>query len=49
MAPGGARGWALLGCTLVPPWDQAGFALAERNLLLGEFPEAGVLIHALTR
>jgi predicted cupin superfamily sugar epimerase len=42
-------GWALLGCTLAPAWDERDFELGERPALLREFPDAGALIRALTR
>ena len=43
------RGWALLGCTLAPPWDESGFELGGREALLREFPAQAALIRALTR
>lgn len=43
------RGWALLGCTLAPPWTEETFELGERELLLREFPREETLIRALTR
>jgi len=49
LAPGGAAGWALLGCTLAPAWDEKDFELAEREALLGAFPAAAAHINALTR
>lgn len=44
-----AAGWALLGCTLAPPWDERGFELAPRAALAAEFPAHADLIRALTR
>ncbi|MCF7734450.1 MAG: cupin domain-containing protein [Akkermansiaceae bacterium] len=51
LAPGvePVRGWALLGCTLAPGWDEADFILGNRTELLGQFPEAQVEITLLTR
>lgn len=43
------RGWALLGCTLVPGWDQRDFAMVNRRDLLAQFPQAEADIVALTR
>ena len=43
------RGWALLGCTMTPAWDERGFVLGERAALRREFPGATDWIHALTR
>jgi predicted cupin superfamily sugar epimerase len=42
-------GWALLGCTMAPAWDEREFELGERAALLREFPTAAVHIRALTR
>jgi predicted cupin superfamily sugar epimerase len=42
-------GWALLGCTLAPAWDDKDFELADRAALEREFPGAAALIRALTR
>ena len=44
-----ARGFALLGCTVTPPWDDRGFELGHRDALQREFPDATPWIHALTR
>jgi uncharacterized protein len=51
LAPGPKRGWALLGCTLAPPWDEAQFELGEREELLRRHaaPEQAALVCALTR
>jgi predicted cupin superfamily sugar epimerase len=43
------HGWALLGCTLAPPWSEADFELGQRDALLREFPAHDALIRALTR
>jgi predicted cupin superfamily sugar epimerase len=43
------RGFALLGCTVSPPWNECGFELASRDSLLAEFAGYGSLIRALTR
>ena len=45
----GARGWALLGCTMAPAWEEREFELGERAALSREFPEAAVHIRGLTR
>jgi uncharacterized protein len=45
----GFRGWALLGCTLVPAWDEAEFELADRTTLSREFPMYATLVRELTR
>ena len=42
-------GWALVGCTLAPAWDDKDFELADRAALEREFPGAAALIRALTR
>lgn len=42
-------GYALLGCTVSPPWDEKGFALAARTALTAEFPAHAEIIRALTR
>jgi predicted cupin superfamily sugar epimerase len=49
LAPGGRRGWALLGCTLSPAWDQKEFELGQRETLLRDFPAHAGSILALTR
>ena len=46
---GGAHGWALLGCTMAPAWDEREFELGERAALLREFPAAAAHIRGLTR
>jgi uncharacterized protein len=46
---GRQRGWALLGCTVTPAWDETEFELGSRAALLGEFPGATRWIGALTR
>ena len=46
---GRQRGWALLGCTVTPAWDEREFELGSRAALLGEFPGAAGWIGALTR
>ncbi len=43
------RGWALLGCSMSPAWDETGFEISRRDDLLGLFPTAARLITALTR
>lgn len=42
-------GFALLGCTVSPPWTEEGFELAERAALQAAFPSHPAIIHALTR
>jgi predicted cupin superfamily sugar epimerase len=42
-------GWALLGCTMAPAWEEREFELGERAALLREFPAAAAHIHGLTR
>lgn len=49
LAPGGPQGWALLGCTLAPAWNENDFELAERVAFLRAFPGAAEQIRALTR
>lgn len=43
------HGYALLGCTVSPPWDASGFALAERTALTAAWPQHGDVIARLTR
>jgi len=47
--PATARGWALLGCTMAPAWDETEFALGSRAELARAFPGQAELITALTR
>lgn len=47
--PGGARGWALFGCTLAPAWDEREFELGQREALVREFPAHAGIIRSLTR
>jgi len=47
MTPG--AGYALLGCTVSPPWDERGFELGARAALLAGFPAHAGWVHALTR
>lgn len=49
LAAGGKHGFALLGCTVAPPWDERGFRLGERTDLLAAFPAHADLIRDLTR
>lgn len=42
-------GWALVGCTLTPAWDERDFELAGGEALLRRFPAAAAWIRALTR
>lgn len=47
--PGGTRGWALLGCSLSPAWDEAEFELGESGTLLAAFPAHAAVVRELTR
>lgn len=49
LADGSKHGWALLGCTVTPAWDERDFTLGERGALLREFPGAAEEIARLTR
>ncbi len=49
LAPGGARGWALISCSMAPQWVEHEFALGARAALTAEFPAATAQIAALTR
>lgn len=42
-------GYALLGCTVSPPWDPAGFALADPRVLTAAWPRHRGIIRQLTR
>ncbi|MBL9210128.1 MAG: cupin domain-containing protein [Opitutaceae bacterium] len=48
-APAGGAGYALLGCTVSPPWYERGFELGARAELLAGFPAHAGWVHALTR
>lgn len=43
------RGWALMGCTMKPAWDEQEFELGRQADLAREFPGALAWIRALTR
>lgn len=43
------QGFALIGCTMSPGWDPAGFTLGGRAELERAFPAGAELIRALTR
>lgn len=43
------QGYALLGCTVSPPWEESGFELGRRDALLRSFPAQWEWIEALTR
>ena len=43
------RGWALLGCTMSPAWDEKGFEPGQCEALVAAFPTSERLIRALTR
>lgn len=47
--PRARQGFALLGCTVSPPWTEAGAALGRRDELVRNFPTAQAWIDALTR
>lgn len=47
--PRTAGGWALLGTTMAPAYHQEDFEAGDRATLLGQYPQAGALIEALTR
>lgn len=49
LAAGGSRGWALLGCSLVPAWDEKEFEIADTGALLLAFPEHAAIVRELTR
>ena len=41
--------WSLLGTTMAPPYDEAGFELGRRDDLVAGYPAAAAEIDALTR
>lgn len=45
----GAHGYALLGCTVTPPWTPEGFELGARERLTADFPRHAAWIARLTR
>jgi predicted cupin superfamily sugar epimerase len=49
LCPGATHGWALLGCTLSPAWDERGFELGSGAALVREFPAHAEIIRSLTR
>lgn len=50
LAPETVRtGWALIGCTMSPGWDDAEFTLGDRGVLTARFVGWTGDIHALTR
>jgi predicted cupin superfamily sugar epimerase len=49
LAEGGRHGWALLGCTLAPAWDEREWETGKREDLLACYPAAASLIQVLTR
>ncbi|CAM2891067.1 cupin domain-containing protein [Rariglobus hedericola] len=50
LAPGPqTHGWALLGCTMSPGWDEQEFKLGDRDTLIAQFPAWASDIRALTR
>ena len=44
-----AHGYALLGCTVTPPWTPAGFTLGARDALCSAFPPHAAAIVRFTR
>jgi uncharacterized protein len=46
--PAAGAAYSLVGCTVAPGFDFADFELAERNTLLGEFPQHREVIVSLT-
>jgi uncharacterized protein len=49
LATGGRHGWALLGCSLSPAWDENEFELGDPGTLLQNFPMHAALVRELTR
>lgn len=49
LAGSAKQGWALVGCTMAPGWDEREFILAERTGLTAQFPGFAKEIHLLTR
>jgi hypothetical protein len=49
LAAGGAHGYALLTCTMAPPWNAREFELGGRTALTRAFPGESARIAALTR
>lgn len=49
IAPGGRCGWALVGCTVSPAWDQTEFELGSADALRRAFPGNDALVRELTR
>lgn len=47
LAAGGR--WALVGCTMVPGWDETDFELGHRDELMAAFPQYAEAVVALTR
>ena len=43
------HGWALLSCTMIPGWVDAGFTLGKLETLLRDFPSSAPQISALIR
>jgi predicted cupin superfamily sugar epimerase len=44
-----SRGWALLGCTMAPAWEEKEFTLGRQEELIRYFPAQAALIRALSR
>ncbi len=42
-------GFALVGCTVSPPWDERGFELGRREDLQAAFPDQAGIIRVFTR
>lgn len=47
LATGGR--WALVGCTMIPGWEEADFELGDRAALVAAFPAFAEAVEALTR
>lgn len=45
----GGSDYALVGCTVSPPWEDSALVLAQREKLICSFPQHRELIGALTR
>jgi uncharacterized protein len=45
----GSDGFALMGTTMAPAYEQADFGLGSRAALIAAYPQRAELIHALTR
>lgn len=48
-AAGTTEDWSLVGTTMAPPFDQAGFELGDADRLAAQYPEAAADIARFTR